>query len=206
MNKYICLEGMDGSGKTTAARYLATKYGATVISNPGGTRLTEALREILLHRTDIDIPALEAAAIFIAGSISTMRRCRELVDEGRRVILDRGFASTYAYQSADGCPLSSLMNLTNAVPAQIQPEITLFLDASPTVRAERLAAAGNRGKDRFESKGAEYFERVAVGYRRAAQLFSTLSINANRTVEEVADEIACTAGWKEALNHGEVKA
>lgn len=196
MNPYICLEGMDGCGKTTVAKYLATKYGAVHVGNPGHTRLAEALREILLHRTDIDIPALEAATVFMAGTISTMRRCRELADEGRRVILDRGFASTYAYQSADGCPLSSLMNLTNAVPSQIQPEMTLFLDAPTEVRVARMAAAGNRGKDRFESKGAEYFERVAVGYRRAAQLFSTISINANQTVEQVADDIACAAGWK----------
>jgi dTMP kinase len=196
MSNYICLEGMDGCGKTTVARYLSTKYGATVIGNPGGTRLTEALRDILLHRTDIDLPPLEAATLFMAGSISTMRRCRELADEGRRVVLDRGFESTYAYQSADGCPLSSLMCLTNAVPAQIHPEMSLFIDVPPAVRAERLAATEGRGNDRFERKGAEYFERVAVGYRRASQLFSTLTINGNRTVEEVADDIASIAGWK----------
>jgi dTMP kinase len=196
MNYYICLEGMDGSGKSTVARQLSNKYGAIVVSNPGHTRLAEALREILLHRTDIDIPALEAATIFMAGSISTMRRCRELADEGRRVVLDRGFESTYAYQSADGCPLSSLMCLANAVPAQIHPEMTLFLDVPAEVRAARLAAAEGRGKDRFERRGAEYFERVAVGYRRASQLFSTLTLNGNRPVDAVADEIACIAGWK----------
>jgi dTMP kinase len=193
--KYICLEGMDGTGKTSTAKLLAERYGATHLANPGATELSMRLRQLLLHEVNVQIPPLESACLFTAGTVSTMRKCFEMAAEDKRVILDRSFLSTFAYQSADGCPMFSLVNLFNSIPAQIQPEATIYFEAPRHVRMARMSAQG-RNPDRYEAKGQDFYDRVELGYERAAKMFSTLKINADRPQDEVVEEIACIAGWK----------
>lgn len=190
----ICLEGLDGTGKSSVATALSTYFGATVVRNPGTTPLASEIREVLLHKTSVEVPPEEACLLFTAATISTMRRAREMSDAGTRVVLDRGFHSTVAYQGASGCPREVLSAARSCIPQAIFPDRVFYLMVAEHERLRRITSAKGRGADRFEQKPTEYFRKVASGY--AEQMSTMYPIDASYSVYDVAHTIAEISGWK----------
>jgi len=183
--RFIVLEGVDGSGKTTLSRRLAEFFGNTVITaEPTPGPIGKILRSGELGPVP---PAAEALLFAADRAIHTVAIQRDLA-AGHWVICDRYFASTVAYQSAGGAADEEWLIAMQA-PAVILPDVVLLLDIDPE-QAMRRVDMRHEAKSRFEHLG--YLRQVRAEYLRLAQRFGYSVIDASQG-EEVVLEAALAA-------------
>lgn len=170
--KFITVEGIDGSGKSTYIPELKKVFeslGEEVVltREPGGTDLAERLREVILNDS-MDIRT-EILLAFASRNEHISKVIRPALDAGKVVISDRFTDSTYAYQGyAGGGDLEEIKILENLVQQEIQPELTFIFMVPTEVSKERLAKTG-KNPDKFESKEENYFSNASLGYRERAK-------------------------------------
>ena len=168
--RFITLEGIEGAGKSTVARYILEwlqQRGARALltREPGGTPLAERVRELVLKPDSEALPPeAELLLMFAARSIHLANLIRPALARGEWVICDRFTDATRAYQGGgrglDGARIESLAQLVHA---DLEPDLTLLLDLPVAVGLARAQA--RRGQtDRFEQEHAAFFERVRAAY------------------------------------------
>lgn len=173
--KFITLEGIDGAGKSTHLAWLTEALSnrglaVHVTREPGGTRLGEHLRDLLLDPAQTVNADTEALLMFAARSEHLAQVIRPALQAGEWVLCDRFTDATFAYQGwGRGVELSRLEALEAWVHGELQPDMTLYFDVSTEVARGRLQGA--RAPDRFEAEQDAFFERVRQGYLDRAHLF-----------------------------------
>lgn len=173
---FITLEGIEGVGKTTAlnvvVQWLRDSGHREVVATrePGGTALGESLRELLLDPVTGNIaPLAELLIIFAARAQHLDEFVRPQLARGATVVCDRFTDATYAYQGYGRRLPESLISATEAiVHPDLEPHLTLLLDAPPELALNRARTRGT--SDRFELERVEFFERVRRGYLARAQM------------------------------------
>lgn len=196
--RFITLEGIDGAGKSTHARWIADELirrGRRVVATrePGGTPTGEAIREWILHRPMTHDS--EALLMFAARREHLVQVIEPALARGDVVLCDRFTDATYAYQGAGhGVSLELIDTLATFVHGDCNPDLTLLFDVPSDVSRERLERMRARGKalDRFEREAQSFFERVRDGYlaRAAAEPARFRIIDSTRPVEDVRAELA----------------
>ena len=173
--KFITFEGGEGAGKSTQARLLAERLGASgrdvvVTREPGGAPCAEAIRRLLLSAGAIPADALTEALLFNAARADHLASLiRPALARGADVLCDRFADSTRAYQGAAGNLASATIEQLEAiVVGDTRPDLTLVLDLEPAaglVRATvRRSSAGHIGTDQFEGRGLGFHERLRQGF------------------------------------------
>jgi dTMP kinase len=179
LGAFIVFEGPEGSGKSSQARTLASNLGAdgypTVLTRePGGTRLGDALRQLLLPATPAPISARSEALLYCASRAQLVEDViQPALDGGQVVISDRFGYSTLAYQGyGRGLELKELRAVNEFAVGGLQPDLCVLLDIAPEVglgRKRSLLQAGNDGEwNRFEEEKLEFHQRVRNGYLEIA--------------------------------------
>jgi dTMP kinase len=196
--RFVTLEGIDGAGKSTHARWIAeelSRRGRRVVATrePGGTPTGEAIREWLLHRPMTHDS--ETLLMFAARREHLVQVIEPALARGEIVVCDRFTDATYAYQGAGHGVSTALIDALAAfVHAECNPDLTLLFDVPSEVSRERLARMQARGKslDRFERETQAFFERVRQGYlaRAAAEPARFRIVDSTRPVAEVRSELA----------------
>lgn len=193
--RFITIEGLEGAGKTTCLtaveRFLRQQGHDPVLTRePGGTRLGEAVRSLLLGHDYAGMSAdAETLLVFAARAEHLAQVIRPALAAGRSVICDRFTDATYAYQGGGrGLPAPRIRALEEWVQGGLEPDLTLFLDVPVALGLQR---AGQRSEpDRFERERAEFFERARAVYRQRAQTQPRIrTVDASRTVEQVQAQI-----------------
>ena len=144
---FIVLEGIDGSGKTTQAAYLAGAlqakgYDVVLTKEPGGTPFGEGIKPLITENPQL-APETRLALLMAARAEHVRKVVKPALDAGRIVVCDRFLMTTMAYQTADGIPPKIVMAMHTAVTVGIEPDITVYLDIPVKVAADR---AGYRQK------------------------------------------------------------
>ena len=167
---FITLEGPEGSGKSSQARWLVDalrRRGLRVaaLRDPGSTSLGRALRRALLH-TQASLSPLAEALLFIGGRVQLVEeRVRPALAKGQVVVCDRFNDSTMAYQGiGGGLNVAWLDRLGRAAIHGTMPALTILLD----VPTRRGFARLHRERDRIERKAAVFHRRVRAGFLRLA--------------------------------------
>jgi dTMP kinase len=166
--RFITLEGIDGAGKSTHLGFIAdllTRRGMSVrvTREPGGTRLGEKLRELLLDPAQTVHPDTETLLLFAARQEHLHSVIRPALASGQCVVCDRFTDATFAYQGwGRGIDLAKLEALESWVQGPLQPDLTLYFDVPTEVARGRIEAT--RTRDRFEQEQQAFFERVRNGY------------------------------------------
>lgn len=170
---FVTLEGIEGIGKTTQlqrveARLRAAGLDLEVTREPGGTRIGEAIRGLLLDPGNAEMAQdCELLLMFAARSQHLAQRIRPALAGGTWVLSDRFTDSSFAYQGGGrGLDWQRIRALEDWVQGGLQPDLTLLLDADVDTAIARVTARG--GKDRFEREALEFFHRVREAFLRRA--------------------------------------
>lgn len=168
---FITFEGADGCGKTTQINllkdYLENKgYSVLLTREPGGKGLGEKIREILLNYDGIVADRCESF-LFLADRAQNIEVIiKPAIEKGQIVLCDRHTDSSVAYQGyGRGLDIEQIKTLNNLATGGMQPDLTLVFDIDVETSMKRV---GNE-KDRMESSGKEFFNRVRNGYLELAK-------------------------------------
>jgi dTMP kinase len=197
--RFITFEGPEGGGKTVLARRLAEElqrrgHVVRILREPGGTRVGERLRAILLEKAGPDalvIGARADALLFSAGRAQLVDEViRPALERGEIVIDARHADSTLAYQGYGmGLPLDELRSIQRFATGGLVPDLTILLDVSPEVGIGRK---NDDGRNRFESTfDLAFHERVRSGYlaMAAAEPARYRVIDSSRSLAQVAPDV-----------------
>ena len=172
--KFITLEGGEGVGKSTNLKFIRDSLSASDIElietrEPGGTRLGEALRGVLLGDEAEGIcPEAELLTMFAARAEHLEKVIKPALDAGKWVLCDRFTDASFAYQGGGrGLAFERIEQIESWVQGDLRPDLTILLDAPVEVGMARAAARGEA--DRFEREPKAFFEAVRNAYRTRAE-------------------------------------
>ena len=169
MNKFITFEGIDGCGKTTQINLLSKYLGSKkqdniIVREPGGTRISEKIREILLDKGNDINPYTETLLFLSSRSQLVNEIIKKNIEENKFILCDRFTDSTLAYQGyGRGLDIQLLNELNNFATENIVPDLTFILDITLAESNERI---NKREIDRMEQSGKFFLNKVKVGYQK----------------------------------------
>lgn len=193
--KFITLEGIDGAGKSTHLNWVKSILedkgkNVLVTREPGGTRLGEALRELLLDTKLAMHAETETLLMFAARREHLDKIILPALDRGEWVISDRFTDASFAYQGGGrGLAMRKLEELEYWVQGSLQPDLTLYFDV--TVELGRQRINNIKSADRFEKEQDEFFQRVRNAYLERSRKFPCRIkvVDANQALPEVKNSV-----------------
>lgn len=198
MSFVITFEGGEGCGKTTQINLLENyfkqkKIDYIKVKEPGGTSLGEDIRNLLLHSKN-DITATAELLLFSSSRAQLIERVvKPALKQGKIVIFDRFYDSSFAYQGcAGGVDLDKIKKVTEIALDGLKVDLTIYLDISFEVAMARKAKDENLCQlDRIESKGREYHEKVRAGYLALAKEHKNriVKVDADDSIENIHSKI-----------------
>ncbi len=192
----ITFEGIEGSGKSSQMASLAEhleQKGWNILRTrePGGTKLGERIRELLLDTGHPDITAKTELLLYLA---SRAQHFQEVIlpalQQGKVVLCDRFSEATLAYQGyGRGLDLNKIKTLLKFVTEGRKPDLTLLLDLE--ARKGLMRINNRTSKDRLEQERIEFYEKVRQGYLKLAKMSprQIVVIDASRSYEKVSAQI-----------------
>jgi dTMP kinase len=172
---FLVVEGIEGAGKTTQVALLSAwmrsiGVGHVATREPGGTPLGEALRSLVLNRTDVDLPPESELLVILAARAAFVRDVvRPALARGEVVLSDRYDLSTFAYQGfGRGLDLDAVRRLSAFATGGLTPDLYVLLDVEVRDGSARQHLQG-KGGDRFEGEGEAFLTRVRDGYLALAR-------------------------------------
>jgi dTMP kinase len=174
VKKFITFEGGEGAGKTTlidSMERALIKQGFHVLKvrEPGGTKLGEAVRNLLLHAENPVAPVAELC-LFLASRAQHLAEVIEpALKAGKIVLCDRFNDSSVAYQGLGrGLGMDKVQQMCDLVCHGLVPELTFYLDIDPAVGLARAKKA--RVQDRIESETLSFHQKIREAYHRIHKL------------------------------------
>ncbi len=168
----IVFEGLDFTGKSTQVALLAKRLRenglpVTTTHEPGGTPLGEAVRSILLERTERALLPLAELLLFMTSRAQLVAQVIEpALREGHVVVCSRFGLSSLAYQGyGRGISLDLIKDLNRAATHDRQPDLTFLIDLAAEVALARKSGE----KDRIEQENLDFYDRVRTGYLQLTQ-------------------------------------
>jgi dTMP kinase len=191
---FITFEGGEGTGKTTlikeVARILSESYGVTTTREPGGSLITEAIRDIILN------PKYEGITPYTEALLLAASRAQHLDEvilpalaQNKIVLCDRYVDSSLAYQAfARNLGVDFILSI-NRYAVENLPDLTFYIDLDPKIGLERIA---HRVKfDRLDSETKDFHYNVRNGYLKLVDMYPNriVLIDGKRSIEEITQTI-----------------
>jgi dTMP kinase len=203
---FISFEGIEGSGKTTHVRntagFLREKgHDCVITREPGGTRVGEKIRAILLDPLSKDMDPLTELLLYTADRAQHIRECvLPLLAAGKTVLCDRYFDATMAYQGyARGIDIGLIEKIHCLLFENLRPDLTILMDLPAEIGLARAWKQINKGarnneETRFEEETLSFHKKVRFGYLEIARLEPERFriINASGKEKDVREEIIKT--------------
>ncbi len=193
---FISMEGPDGSGKSTQIellkKYFSEKgYEIVITREPGGTKISEAIREIILNKEYTEMSYMTEALLYASARAQLVSEViKPALEAGKAVISDRFVDSSAVYQGmARGLGVENVYKINEFALQGIMPELTIHLDLPAEVGISRKN--DQKELDRMELEAIDFHERVAEGYRKLAALSPEriYTIDATQTIEVIHKKI-----------------
>lgn len=194
---FITVEGIDGCGKSTQARLIAAALEAAGhdvlrLREPGGVKISEQIRAILLDPANAEMGDVCELLLYEAARAQLVHQViRPALAAGKTVVCDRFYDSTTAYQAfADGLDRDMVFQANDLAVDGCRPNLTFVFDLPVEDALRRRSGRG--AEDRLELKGMEFQERVAAGFRAVAadELDRVKLIDAGGSIAEVFSGVA----------------
>lgn len=188
---FIVFEGIDGSGKTTQLKrtkeyLLGRGYDVVETREPGGTAISENIREILLDPAN---QKMSAECELLLYSASRAQHISEVIapalKAGKAVLCDRFSLSTVAYQGyGRGIDRDKILAIRDAASLGADPDLTFIIDVPVELAAERVSRSRDLPKDRLEQEKSDFFKRVRDGFLSESEADERLIVIDGRDAED----------------------
>ncbi len=188
---FITFEGPEGSGKSTVMQAVAARLERPLITTrePGGIRISEAIRDLLLS-DDYSMDARTEALLFAASRRQHLvEKVQPALDAGLIVLCDRFIDSSLAYQGyARGIGVEEIMSVNQFAIENYMPDLTLYLKVSPEIGLARIMD-NQRETNRLDNESLAFHQRVYDGYNDLADTYERIvTIDATRPIDEVIED------------------
>lgn len=188
---FITFEGPEGSGKSTVMQAVAARLERPLITTrePGGIRISEAIRDLLLS-DDYSIDARTEALLFAASRRQHLvEKVQPALDAGQIVLCDRFIDSSLAYQGyARGIGVEEIMSVNQFAIESYMPDLTLYLKVLPEIGLARIMD-NQRETNRLDNESLAFHQRVYDGYNDLADTYERIvTIDATRPIDEVIED------------------
>ncbi|MET3576206.1 dTMP kinase [Bhargavaea ullalensis] len=194
---FVTLEGPDGAGKTSVMEILAARLKETgkpfiQTREPGGIRISEMIREIILDQANTEMDARTEALLYAAARRQHLvQKIVPALQEGKIVLCDRFIDSSIAYQGAGrGIGTEEVREINRFAIGSTMPDLTILLDLSAEEGLARIARNKGREVNRLDSESLEFHRIVRAEYETIAETEPerVIRIDASGTLEETAEK------------------
>lgn len=193
---FITFEGIDFCGKSTQVELLrkyliGKKKIVELIREPGGTKISEMVRSILLDKFHENMCNETELFLFSASRAQLVReKIRPYLIKGYYVISDRFHDSSTAYQGfGRGLSIEAIMKIHNLAIGETIPDITFFIDISVEEAENRKRQKLHRELDRIEISERDFFEKVRNGYLYLSKDKRFRKLDGTQSVQEIHQQI-----------------
>ena len=189
----ITLEGPEGAGKTTILHQILpilTQMGVDILTTrePGGIRIAESIREIILAPENTAIDGKTELLLFAAARRQHLNeKVRPALAEGKIVIIDRFIDSSVAYQGyARGIDVADVETINNFATDGLLPDLTLYFDVDTEIGLSRVMS-GDREVNRLDLEAQEMHQKVRACYQAIAKANPKriVTIDASQAIDQV---------------------
>ena len=194
---FITIEGPEGSGKTTITNYVENKllemgYKVIRTREPGGTPISEQIRNIILDKNNTKMdPRTEALLYAASRRQHLVEKVWPEVEKGNIVICDRFLDSSLAYQGdARGLGIENILNINMFATEGTFPDLTLLFDIKPELGLKRISANSQREINRLDLEKLDFHNKVRESFLKLAKKYPErfVIIDASKPQQEVGDE------------------
>jgi dTMP kinase len=194
---FITFEGIDFCGKSTQVELLKNylikkKKLVEIIREPGGTEISEKVREVLLDKKHYHMFIETEIFLFSASRAQLVReKIRPYLKQGIYVISDRFHDSTTAYQGfGRGIDIATVNHINNLAIGKTIPDLTFIIDIPVKVADERKRKMDNNDLDRIEISDSGFYEKVRKGYLNLAESNKRFKvIDGTKSIEKIHKKI-----------------
>jgi dTMP kinase len=192
---FITLEGVEGSGKSSVIpileKLLKDKYNKEIVltREPGGTEISESIRELLFKYHDTMENATELL-LFLAARSALVKNILTELYQGKIVIADRYMDSTYVYQGLlKGLDLREVFDLNSFATKNLNPDMTFAMLIPYEESVKRLSGRPDNGK--YDNASEEEFNKIYEGYKTLNKMFPNrlYLIDSTKSPDNVAQDI-----------------
>ncbi|MBP2058529.1 dTMP kinase [Lactobacillus colini] len=191
----ITFEGPDGAGKTTVLHEVIKqvapelKQPYIITREPGGSKISENIRQIILDPTNQEMDAKTEALLYAASrSQHVSEIMRPALHEGKIIFSDRFVDSSLAYQGMGrNLGIKEVKAINDFATGHLEPDLTLFLDIDPAQGLARIKKLRPDQEDRLEQEKLEFHKKVYQGYKEVERMYPDRikNIDASASLAEV---------------------
>lgn len=195
---FITIEGPEGAGKTTVMQDVFEQLqseGYDLISTrePGGIRISERIREIILDNEFTEMDGRTEALLYAAARRQHLvEKIEPALAQGKIVLCDRFVDASLAYQGyARGLGIEEVLSINEFAIGKLMPDLTLYFDVDPEIGLNRIAKNDNRELNRLDVESLAFHQAVRTGYQEVVKRYPNRIqvIDASQSQEEVTNYV-----------------
>ncbi|WP_172373753.1 dTMP kinase [Sporosarcina jiandibaonis] len=188
---FITFEGPEGAGKTTVISKLYDRLKAdgrqvVLTREPGGIRIAEKIRTVILDTDNIEMDAKTEALLYAAARRQHLvEKVIPALEEGAIVLCDRFIDSSLAYQGyARGLGIDEVLQINQFAIGDTMPDLTVFFDINPAEGLSRIAQNNEREMNRLDKENISFHEKVYEGYKELIQRYPNRIVKTDARLAE----------------------
>lgn len=190
--KFIVFEGPDGSGKTTILNkvneiLISKGYKTNLLREPGGTFISEKIRDIIIDNENINMDAKTEALLFAASRAQLVsEKIKPLIEAGEIILCDRFVLSSLTYQGVGrGLGIDEIKAINDFATDGLKADLTVFFNID--YKDALIRKRANFTADRLENEEFEFHKKIFDAYLEMAKLYQDeiCEIDASKSIDEV---------------------
>lgn len=189
---FITFEGPEGAGKTTVIMELYKRlkdegHDVIMTREPGGIRIAEKIREVILDNRHQEMDAKTEALLYAAARRQHLaEKVIPALAKGSIILCDRFVDSSLAYQGyARGLGIDEVLSINEFAIGEMMPDLTVFFDVDPEVGLARISSNDAREQNRLDNESIQFHHKVYEGYQELIRRYPNRIVTTDASLSEV---------------------
>lgn len=199
---FVSFEGPDGAGKSTVLKEVLAKIGSKlkpqylVTREPGGSKIAEKIRDIILDPANDKMDAKTEALLYAAARSQHVEEIiKPALEAGKIVFSDRFVDSSLAYQGEGrDLGIKEVKQINDFATNKLDPDLTFFIDVAPEIGLSRIQKLRPGQEDRLEQENLSFHTKVYQGFLEVRAMYPErfVTIDGTQPIDQVVDQVITT--------------